>query len=105
MSGIRQHPGVTTTMFRLKLLFTFLAAFLTVTVFFSEARQVLAQSEKKPAEPQGPVKPTATTGGVGTSPLYKPPLRGAPSGRVGGGTRGGPGSERSVVLSVLTPDH
>ena len=40
------------------------------------------------------------------TPVYKPPLRGAPSGRVGGGTRGGPdGPDRSVVLSVLTPDH
>jgi hypothetical protein len=38
-----------------------------------------------------------------TAPVYKPPLRGAPGGRVGGGTRGGPGS--TFVLSVLVPDH
>jgi hypothetical protein len=36
-------------------------------------------------------------------PVYKPPVRGAPGGRVGGGTRG---TARAVfVLSVLAPDH
>jgi len=36
-------------------------------------------------------------------PLYKPPLRGSPAGRVGGGTRG---TEReSFLLMVLAPDH
>jgi hypothetical protein len=38
-----------------------------------------------------------------TAPVYKPPLRGAPGGRLGGGTRG---TGREVfVLSVLAPDH
>jgi len=38
-----------------------------------------------------------------TAPVYKPPLRGAPQARVGGGTRGaGP---QSIVLQVLVPDH
>jgi hypothetical protein len=37
------------------------------------------------------------------APVYKPPKRGAPGGRVGGGTRG---TARDVfVLSVLAPDH
>ena len=37
------------------------------------------------------------------APVYRPPKRGAPGGRVGGGTRG---VEREVfVLSVLAPDH
>ncbi|HEU4345454.1 MAG TPA: DUF928 domain-containing protein [Candidatus Binatia bacterium] len=37
------------------------------------------------------------------APVYKPPKRGAPGGRVGGGTRG---TQRDVfVLSVLAPDH
>ena len=36
-------------------------------------------------------------------PTYRPPLRGAPGGRVGGGTRG---TGREVfLLSVLAPDH
>jgi hypothetical protein len=36
-------------------------------------------------------------------PVYKPPLRGAPGGRVGGGTRGI--GDKKVRLSVLAPDH
>lgn len=36
--------------------------------------------------------------------LYKPPLRGAPAGRVGGGTRGTTERE-SFSLQVLVPDH
>jgi hypothetical protein len=36
-------------------------------------------------------------------PVYKPPLRGAPGGRVGGGTRGTP--RDLFVLSALAPDH
>ena len=39
----------------------------------------------------------------GTTPVYKPPLRGAPGGRVGGGTRGIPGE--TIKLSVVAPDH
>ena len=37
-------------------------------------------------------------------PVYKPPLRGAPSGRIGGGSRGGSDRE-SFSLHVLAPDH
>jgi hypothetical protein len=37
------------------------------------------------------------------APVYKPPSRGAPGGRVGGGTRGPQGN--FFVLSVLAPDH
>jgi hypothetical protein len=36
-------------------------------------------------------------------PVYNPPLRGAPGGRVGGGTRGT--GREGFVLSVLAPDH
>jgi hypothetical protein len=39
-----------------------------------------------------------------SAPVYKPPHRGAPGGRVGGGTRGAPGRD-IFVLSVLAPDH
>src|SRR5437899_2800630 len=60
------------------------------------------KQKEKAATPstQSQSKNPPTTGNV---PIYKPPLRGAPGGRVGGGTRGAP--DRSVVLSVLTPDH
>ena len=37
-------------------------------------------------------------------PVYKPPLRGSPGGRVGGGTRGA-ALDAPVSLSVLAPDH
>ena len=36
-------------------------------------------------------------------PVYNPPSRGAPGGRIGGGTRGG--GQNVFVLSVLAPDH
>lgn len=36
------------------------------------------------------------------APVYKPPTRGAPGGRVGGGTRG---KDQVFTLSVLAPDH
>jgi hypothetical protein len=56
------------------------------------------------AEPQqkkeGDKKPAAATV---AAPVYKPPLRGAPGGRLGGGTRGAGGDV--YVLSVLAPDH
>ena len=39
-----------------------------------------------------------------STPVYKPPLRGSPGGRVGGGTRGA-SLEAPVSLSVLVPDH
>lgn len=37
-------------------------------------------------------------------PSYKPPLRGAPSGRIGGGTRGEESTQNTSIY-VLTPDH
>src|SRR5437867_6045436 len=36
------------------------------------------------------------------APVYKPPVRGAPGGRLGGGTRG---RDQTFILSVLAPDH
>ena len=63
----------------------------------------LAQDKKdSPPGPRGESQPKAATT-TATVPIYKPPLRGAPGGRVGGGTRG---SGREVfVLTVLAPDH
>ncbi len=62
----------------------------------SEEKKETKQPHRVESQPQ----PPPTTGAV---PVYKPPLRGAPGGRLGGGTRG---SEREVfVLSVLAPDH
>ena len=55
------------------------------------------RSEKKP---EAQTKRDIRTIGM---PVYKPPLRGAPGGRVGGGTRAPGGA--SLFLSALVPDH
>jgi hypothetical protein len=55
-----------------------------------------------PAEEAGggsPTKDTTSAGGF----TYRPPMRGAPASRIGGGSRGGGGI--TVDLSVLAPDH
>jgi|SRR5690349_22285757 len=57
-------------------------------------------AESKPPATQPTVVKDATPPGA---PVYKPPLRGAPGGRVGGGTRGT--GREMFVLSVLAPDH
>jgi hypothetical protein len=47
--------------------------------------------------------PLSVSAADANGPVYQPPKRGAPGGRVGGGTRG---TQREVfVLSVLAPDH
>jgi hypothetical protein len=38
-------------------------------------------------------------------PSYVPPLRGAPRGRVGGGTRGHQLEHQTCMLQVMAPDH
>lgn len=63
----------------------------------------LAQDTKgtPPATPEAS-RPAASAASAPT-PVYKPPIRGAPGGRIGGATRG---VARDVfVLSVLAPDH
>lgn len=57
-------------------------------------------AEPRSSQPQG----RESTVKASTAPVYKPPLRGAPGGRVGGGTRGASGRD-IFVLSVLVPDH
>jgi Domain of Unknown Function (DUF928) len=60
-------------------------------------------------EPKGGTQPSAVDSGAKAAtpsaavPVYKPPLRGAPGGRVGGGTRGTAGRD-TFTLSVLAPD-
>lgn len=54
-------------------------------------------------EPKRIAQATSAPASV-TVPVYKPPLRGAPGGRVGGGTRGTVGRDL-FVLTVLAPDH
>ena len=54
------------------------------------------EAQQKPIEP-------STSAKASTEPVYKPPMRGAPGGRVGGGTRGT--GREAFVLSVLAPSH
>ena len=53
---------------------------------------------------EDPRKPAVAAAPVMNKTSYKPPLRGAPAGRVGGGTRGDTARE-SFSLQVLAPDH
>jgi hypothetical protein len=55
--------------------------------------------EKKGIAPQ----PADQKGKEPTPPIYQPPLRGAPGGRVGGGTRGI--GEELIALFALAPNH
>jgi Domain of Unknown Function (DUF928) len=56
-------------------------------------------AQQKP--PSGTAAPDAKASA--SAPVYKPPLRGAPGGRVGGGTRGT--GREAFILSVLAPAH
>ena len=62
------------------------------------------QSQKTDSPAPAAQKTEAKTATVSGTLVYKPPFRGAPVGRVGGGTRSDV-PDRTVVLSVLTPDH
>src|SRR5262245_16127928 len=55
------------------------------------------------APPSTTVQSQSQTAALAAAPVYKPPLRGAPGGRIGGGTRGTGGEK--MALSVLAPDH
>jgi hypothetical protein len=59
-------------------------------------------AQAKREAPQSP-RADAPSSVKETAPVYRPPVRGTPGGRVGGGSRG---TARAVfVLSVLAPDH
>lgn len=66
------------------------------------APAISADPRERPAAPDAKAqnKKWATPAGM---PVYKPPLRSAPGGRVGGSSRGG--GDELPMLSVLAPDH
>jgi hypothetical protein len=65
---------------------------------------IVAAIAATPASPVTPAFAQATAAETATVPMYVPPRRGAPGGRVGGGTRGI--GHEALVLSVLAPaDH
>ena len=71
-----------------------------------EPSSPLLRQERKKIEPSGDLHPAdqkKQSGFRSGMPEYIPPLRGAPAGRVGGGTRGS--GDGKVLLSVLAPDH
>jgi hypothetical protein len=61
------------------------------------------QQEKSPAASKSDQKREEKPVPIG-NPIYQPPLRGAPVGRIAGGTRGIQ-DEVDLLLCVLTPDH
>lgn len=65
------------------------------TVLGAEPVTPTPKPPNKVEQSKSPVTPVAI-------PIYKPPARGAPGGRVGGGTRGG---DQTFTLSVLAPNH
>jgi hypothetical protein len=64
----------------------------------------LALAGALPAAAQQAGAPPGGQPAAADFPIYVPPDLGAPSARVGGGTRGGPG-EALPTLEVLAPDH
>jgi hypothetical protein len=73
-------------------------ATLALVIFFGWSAIIVAE----PKDPKTPKRESQRQ--AATAPVYKPPVRGEPGGRVGGGTRGT--QERDIaVLSVLAPDH
>ena len=59
--------------------------------------------ELRAADPAPSTPTTATTATTTAPPVYQPPSRGKPRGRVGGGTRGA--GSTSPALVALVPDH
>ena len=75
------------------------AAILVSGLIGAGAAQERNSSKAVSSTPMDPIKIAAASG----MPTYTPPKRGAPGGRIGGGSRG---VQRDVFsLSVLAPDH
>src|SRR2546427_7829487 len=73
----------------------------TLFALVGDARAPASAGDDVRRTPSPVAQSTAPASGAAT-PVYKPPTRGAPGGRMGGGTRGISGG---TVVSVLTPDH
>ena len=68
---------------------------IALTLILTTASVVPVAAQQKP--------PDAGAANTAAVSEYKPPLRGAPGGRVGGGTRGT--GREAFILSVLAPNH
>jgi len=62
-----------------------------------------SDEEKEPLKLQREESQSRKRASATSMPIYKPPLRGAPAGRIGGGTRGV--ETEMPVLAVLAPEH
>jgi hypothetical protein len=93
-----------------------LALWITLLVFLVNSLASMAASaqpssptmaqEKNRVQTSSDLQPTAQEKKLPSGsdmPVYKPPFRGAPAGRVGGGTRGIEDEDANIV--VLAPDH
>jgi hypothetical protein len=76
---------------------------MTRAAILATAATILAAVASVPASPGRAQMQPAEAGATGQRIVYVPPMRGAPSGRVGGGTRG-PAADLPEV-EVLAPDH
>ena len=59
--------------------------------------------QKEKTSPQGPESQDQKSAAPVSMPVYQPPLRGAPGGRVGGGTRGI--GDELITVFALAPNH
>lgn len=79
-----------------------LAVVASMAILLPATAGLSQETKSPPASAPGSSQPAASAASAPT-PVYKPPIRGAPGGRIGGATRG---VARDVfVLSVLAPDH
>ena len=78
-----------------------LAIFAFITA--GAATLACAASVEKPDAAPPPGRDSKTVATSDEAPVYKPPLRGAPGGRIGGSTRGA--GHPVFLVSVLAPDH
>lgn len=72
------------------------AAIIVVILLIALSAEIAISSSSQPVSTAKTIKPVI--------PIYKPPLRGAPVGRIGGGTRG-VSQRESFSLQVLAPNH
>ena len=85
---------------------TFLLTVTSFFIFIFSAEKVFSETVLAPNDTHL-LKKTSTSKNKDnnfkpTFPIYTPPLRGAPSNRIGGGTRG---TNETVTILSLTPDH
>ena len=87
----------------MKYITTVLASTIVTAFLFGISVNGFSQDSKTPPSDQSLKDQSKKTEAPAPVPVYTPPKRGAPGGRIGAGTRG---TQREVfILSVLAPDH